>query len=589
MLDQSFFYKRFSIGLALDTSLKEFNEFLDKYSDYINNFYFSLPMGDKFHARTQVIKQMHDPKLVDRFWQLLDCIRSHNIKMELVLNNGMVNRDDVKRSARMLHDHGVNIDLVGITDDIYNDVKSFFPTQRIVYSFKNHTHTEKEFAALTHRYDEIVLGRQNIRNTSLFSFIKQHLHADVVLLLNNGCSHVCGGCTTLKNCHRAYYQEKFQHSPEYLYALQSLMPFEIHTGLLDVSNVHLFKISSRNASLKYIKDCLDSYLFCEEDSYIKQNIENYMLWSRLAWHTEYFNRFSLARIRATKEKIYQGIKVSEFPSYVRVILDLRNQYLFQGDQVPDLPVLEENLKTLFGRIPVKVEGYLIGVSNCANLLSYIYISHINSLLNTLSSTGRKVYFSVPPLTQSQHFAFVNLWNCLKECIEAKYLDCLVVNDIDTESFFKNHFQVPIAFGERLTKRHIQTVKNDYLTGNEAGFGKDLIDAFLREEYVKNDICFILCNMPGRGMCISPSESVQIHTLVGLVENYDGACPQSHEKTCDGKCMTSMNTILKSEYGDKLVICANSVCDVVKISDSVLKTVLENRACVVIPSIWRELL
>lgn len=54
-------------------------------------------------------------------------------------------------------------------------------------------------------------------------------------------------------------------------------------------------------------------------------------------------------------------------------------------------------------------------------------------------------------------------------------------------------------------------------------------------------------------------------------------------------MTGMNTILKSEYGDKLVICANSVCNVVEISDSVLKTVLGNRVGIVISSIGRELL
>ena len=127
MLDQSAFSKLFSVGLTLENRLEEFNEFLDKYSDYINNFYFSLPMGDKFHARTQVIKQMRAPKHVVRFWQLLDCIPSHNIRMELVLNNGMLGCDDVKRSAQMLYDHGVNVDFVEITDDIYNDVKSFLP------------------------------------------------------------------------------------------------------------------------------------------------------------------------------------------------------------------------------------------------------------------------------------------------------------------------------------------------------------------------------------------------------------------------------------------------------------------------------
>ena len=53
MKDTSFFSKRFSVGLALDTTLDEFNELLDQYAWAIENIYFSLPMGDKFHARTQ--------------------------------------------------------------------------------------------------------------------------------------------------------------------------------------------------------------------------------------------------------------------------------------------------------------------------------------------------------------------------------------------------------------------------------------------------------------------------------------------------------------------------------------------------------
>lgn len=61
MLDGFFFYKCFSCGLALDVSLQAFDGFLDRYEKYIDHFYFSLPMGDKFHAKTRVDEQIQNP------------------------------------------------------------------------------------------------------------------------------------------------------------------------------------------------------------------------------------------------------------------------------------------------------------------------------------------------------------------------------------------------------------------------------------------------------------------------------------------------------------------------------------------------
>jgi len=109
------------------------------------------------------------------------------------------------------------------------------------------------------------------------------------LFLNNGCSHVCGVCTTLNNCYRSYYQKKFSKSSEYLYASQRIMSFELHSELLDVSYVHLFKISSRNVSNNYIKKCLDSYINYIEEPYTLQLNENYMLVveTGLAWRILY--------------------------------------------------------------------------------------------------------------------------------------------------------------------------------------------------------------------------------------------------------------------------------------------------------------
>ena len=54
---------------------------LDEYSWAIENIYFSLPMGDKFHARTRVVDQMRQPETVALFWELLKCIKAHGIKL----------------------------------------------------------------------------------------------------------------------------------------------------------------------------------------------------------------------------------------------------------------------------------------------------------------------------------------------------------------------------------------------------------------------------------------------------------------------------------------------------------------------------
>lgn len=137
------FKKRFSVGLTLDASVSSFESFLLKYSQYISNFYFSLPLGDKFHARENVVKQMHDPSKVDLLWKMLKMIKSYGIKLKLVLNNSNITEGDIVASKKLLNEHGITIDLIGITDDIYADVKKHFPSQELVYSFKNRSHVKK--------------------------------------------------------------------------------------------------------------------------------------------------------------------------------------------------------------------------------------------------------------------------------------------------------------------------------------------------------------------------------------------------------------------------------------------------------------
>lgn len=589
MLDAAFFKKRFSVGLALDTTLAEFDDFLTMYHSYIDNFYFSLPMGDKFHARTRVADQMRRPGIVAQFWEMLRMVCSYGIRLELVLNNGNVRPEDVVRSAQMLREHEIDIDLVGITDDIYREVRQSFPTQELVYSFKNRTNTRKEFAAVEHRYDEIVLGRQNIRSTRMFSYIRRELGAKVVLLLNNGCSHICGGCTTLNNCHRAYYRARFRHDSEYLYALQSVMPYEIHFGLLDVSDVDLFKISSRNASVKYLTDCLDSYIFCREEEYIDRDPGNYILWARLAWHGEFYERFSLERIREYKAGIYRGECAPVTESNVSVTLDLRNLYLFHSEQLPERKSLEQGMDGIFQGIPWKADAVLLGATNCPRLLEHLDASHGQKVLSALDRMGYQVCFSVPPLTESQCQGLHALWCRLREWKQDGLIGCVVVNDPDTGTHLREVCGLPVALGERMVQGRISDRENDCLTGNEPGFGSGLMEKHLRVEAERLGAVFLLGRMPFNGLCVAPDEPMEFRMIVGFQESFGGICPLDREQACHGECQGKMYQLLQSDEGERLVYCGNALGRMERITEGIVKTVLENRVGIVVPPVWREMM
>lgn len=45
MKNKEFFYKRFSIGLTLDSTMDNFKHFLESYHEYIANFYFFFTYG----------------------------------------------------------------------------------------------------------------------------------------------------------------------------------------------------------------------------------------------------------------------------------------------------------------------------------------------------------------------------------------------------------------------------------------------------------------------------------------------------------------------------------------------------------------
>lgn len=305
---KEFFYKKFSLGLFLDTSIRGFTQLLDDFQDFIANIYFSLPMGDKFHSRRKVVDQFHDPREVDKFWQLLHIIQERNIPLELLFNTRNITAEEIRSARLLLEQHGIRPQLVGLQDQYYDLVRQEFPSCQLVYSFNNAPHSHADFAAGGHHYDEYVIGRNFIRDTVLYDYIHDVLGGQTVLLVNNGCSFLCGGCQDTQHCRNMYLKGRKTKSPAELYALQSILPFELQEGWLDLAQIDLIKINSRNSDLNYARKCLTSYIFGHEEEWLSLNPQNYSLWAHLTWHFPYFSSFSYAEIRRLKLQLYNNRK-----------------------------------------------------------------------------------------------------------------------------------------------------------------------------------------------------------------------------------------------------------------------------------------
>lgn len=300
--------KRFSVGIAIDTTLSDFEEMLIKYGKYIDNFYGSLPLGDYFHGRTHIMKQFHDPQNVSKFWEIVKLINKYGVNFELVFNTENLSKEDFYLSQDELCKHKVSVDKIVILDKYYEQVHAMFPNVKFVNSVNDMPNTLEDLKNKSYIYDEIVMGRQFIRSAEAFRIVTEELGADCVLLVNNGCSHICGGCKSFDYCKSSYEKEKNKTSAEYLYALQSILPYEIIEKYFDTSMVKLFKLSTRNADTEFICKCLDSYINDNGKEYVDKSRHHYLMWSRLMWHQDYFDYFDYERIRVIKQKICSEIE-----------------------------------------------------------------------------------------------------------------------------------------------------------------------------------------------------------------------------------------------------------------------------------------
>ncbi len=313
MLEEAYWKKRFSVGLAMNTTVEDFRGCLGEFAPYIDNIYVSPPMGERFHGRTQIARQFEDPGTVELFWRLLEVIREYGISVEVVFNTHRLLERDVWECRKLFDGHGIEVQKAAVLDCMdgyYEAVKEYFPECAVVQSVNAMPDTPEGFLHFRHSYDEVVIGRQFLRDGRVPRLIHNELKAKSVLLLNNGCSFLCGGCRDMAYCRQCYQEALKSHDSEYLYALQSILPYELHDRYFDISEVDYLKLSTRNGDTDYIRKSLDSYISNSGEEYIAMGSRHYQLWARLAWHIPHYGEFDFERIRRRKREICDSSRLS---------------------------------------------------------------------------------------------------------------------------------------------------------------------------------------------------------------------------------------------------------------------------------------
>lgn len=302
-------YKKFSIGLSLETTLEEYKQLLDVFGIYIYDIFFSLPLGNDHHSRRQTAYEFSKEGAKDQFISILRLMKENGIKLEAALNTPMLNKNLVLEAFDYLQNY-IDFDSIVTLKDYGQMAKERFPQKQLVYSYNNEIRTKEHVDSVPPVFNEVVIGNSCIRDLQLLSYIKLKGFKNK-LLVNNGCSFNCYWCNKPGTCKPIFYRNLEQYSAEELYALQSIFPWELHKYILNKVEIDRIKISSRPSGYDFISNCLYGYI-SNNDHELSKRPGYYNLWGRLGHFVSYYDSFDFDRINAIKEKIWSGQKVFGF-------------------------------------------------------------------------------------------------------------------------------------------------------------------------------------------------------------------------------------------------------------------------------------
>lgn len=296
--------KKYSIGLSTDISCGEYRKLLERFGEYIDYVYFSIPISDRFQSRKNLYSKYSRNEATDFLSHVIELFRKFDIKIELALNTYRLSEQDLEDACHYLENelHEMPDAVVSNCKDI-NRIYELFPRAYHIVSFNSAVRTEKDLEKVPDCYNEIVVGSSGIRNEQFWKAI----HAkgfQCRLLLNNGCSFNCHSCMRAELCKKTF-EHNLQSVPiNYLYALQSLYPSEVKKYIENNRYVDSYKISNRNCSYDYLEKCLSGYI--EGNDHTDAGDRHFYYWARMSCFGEHKNELREDEIQMFKEKIWRG-------------------------------------------------------------------------------------------------------------------------------------------------------------------------------------------------------------------------------------------------------------------------------------------
>lgn len=293
-------YKKISFGISLQITIDEYKKIIDKYGDFVNSVYFSLPLGEAFHTRIKVVEEYEGKDAKKKLFDILELFKKNGIKLEIVINHYGITKTQLIEAINFINDN-IKFDSICTLDEYLPIIYENYPDAYLVSSFNNLKLNAEDIKRTSHKYKQIVVGKNFMRDIELFKTINLE-GFDSKLLLNNGCSFNCISCRGgAKQCKHIFEENVKKFGIQKLYAIQSFFPSELHR-LLNKVKVDEVKISNRPCDFEYLNNCLDSYINNNED-YIKYNINNYHLWGRLGHFAPFYKDFNFNEIKKIKEKL----------------------------------------------------------------------------------------------------------------------------------------------------------------------------------------------------------------------------------------------------------------------------------------------
>ena len=182
----------------------------------------------------------------------------------------------------------------------YQQLREAFPECHYIYSFNNADPLENE--RFSKKFHEAAVGKKY-----LFSKARRDalIEKGIMprLLLNNGCSYYCPGCSSSERSKELFRNSVEQKGLNLTYAEQSMWPFELHRLIREDTSIERmkFKLSTRNKNLKAQELCLRSYLYGHDTKeYVLNNPTNYHLWCGLGHFGDYYSELDYDTIMEYK-------------------------------------------------------------------------------------------------------------------------------------------------------------------------------------------------------------------------------------------------------------------------------------------------